>query len=157
MAATIRNFAVVLLTIVVGFGAYFFLYIHNREQVLSASYFDSLVDAGEYVSDAFTGLLKNVRNAASIDTTELEGKSLAAAISERRRLIPGVDSLSSDPGARVQDDSGTFTYPILVHGADRGHLAIALDKSGGKAGLVFTIARSDLKSIPPPDTLWGVD
>lgn len=149
----IRGVAILLLAVVVGFGAYFFVYLQNRETTLVTHYLDVLGDAGDYVSDALTYLSLNARNAASIGRADVvsSGGDLRSGIVERMKLIPGLDSVRDV--VDLPEDQGysptKLAYPLYESGPEGqssvvGQLGFFLNDQLPDAQVLVEVSRDSL-------------
>src|SRR5580765_7218065 len=67
----LRNLAIMLLVIVVSFGAYYFVYLQQHEREITQDHLRLLLNAGNSASDVLDGLLGNVTYALAMDDADI--------------------------------------------------------------------------------------
>src|SRR5258708_38048236 len=153
-ANLLRNLSVMLLLVVVGFGAYYFTWIEKQDHRLTEHHFRLLLNSGEYVSDALEGLLGNVQGALSVSDDELRHAAdvtggalpdtIAKALGAKLELIPDFDVLptktfGTKPLGSYFDDPtiAVRSKPITQPPKSLTRLSVVLDDPANAQKLVF--------------------
>lgn len=153
--SAVSGLMVLLLSLVVAFGAYFFLHVRQREMEISEHQLRLLQGAGESVSDALSGLRISVANAFLLTRADLPSSTRGTAnpykqaVQNKLGLIDGIVPASSDYNP---DSLARWIRPEVDRKGDiRSDLRLILDVETGVPRLILVGRRKN--SEAPADTL----
>jgi hypothetical protein len=152
LSTSIRNLVIGLLLVVVAFGAYFFIYIRQREDLMAQHNLRLLVSSVSYATDALEGLLENVETAISIGPEDIPADSTVSkpdttvapeAIAKKLSLIKELSGLRLSDSLQVSTILKDTNAVIRV--ADKrsvnARIAIVLDVLASEPRLIFVFSR----------------
>jgi len=89
----LRNLAIMLLVIVVSFGAYYFVYLQQHDREITQDHLRLLLNSGNTASDVLEGLLGNVTYAVAIDSIDIARTASGAARGHRESHRDSLDRI----------------------------------------------------------------
>jgi len=175
---TTRTIAILLLTIVVTFGAYYFIYLEQHDRAIAQDHLRVLLNAGNAASDAIEGLQGTFSNSVKVDSADVlagiaaEGKKHEDWITATGRVIDQKLGLIPHLRKRVDPEignldveqflaaKGVVSQLSVVHkdvDFPRLRLGVALDARGNDLQLVFLSQREFAKGKPKLPRAWQAD